>query len=447
MNKKTSKMAPIVLGLALFSMFFGAGNLIFPPYLGLQCGTKWLLGFICFLIADIGLAFMAIAAMVGGDGSISGVTGKIGKIPSLILNTAVVVCIGPLLAIPRTAATTFETSIQPILPHASLLIFSIIFFGITIALTIRPSSVIDILGKVLTPLLVLILAIVIAAGIIHPLGEIQAPTTQYVVREGILNGYQAMDVLGALGFAIIIINSIKSQGITETKERNKFMLMACGLAGTLLLLVYGGLSYLGATAGTLYSIEDVSQAQLIVLLVQDLFGFTGVVLLGIVVGLACLTTAIGLTSATAEYFENITHGKVSYKTMVIIIGVFSMLVSNVGLTQIIGIASPILSVVYPTVVALIVLSLLKKWIKNPNVHKGAAIASLIVSIGTVLYGYGVNVPLVSSLPLFAEGLNWIIPTLIGGVIGSFFKSEDYKVLSEAAETTETEEKQRVERGA
>lgn len=156
----------MTIGLALFAMFFGAGSLIFPPYLGLESGTSWFLGFLCFIIADIGLAFVTIVAMVHGDGSVSGITGVVGKIPAHIINTAAIVCIGPFLAIPRTAATTYEMTVVPLLPDAGILIVSIVFFGLTWLFTIRASKVIDILGNVLTPALFLCLVVLIGAGII-----------------------------------------------------------------------------------------------------------------------------------------------------------------------------------------------------------------------------------------------------------------------------------------
>ncbi len=413
----------LVIGLALFAMFFGAGSLIFPPYLGMETGSDWFLGFMCFFIADVGLAFVTIVAMVNGDGSISGVTGVIGKIPSLIMNTAVVVCIGPLLAIPRTAATTYEMTITPLMPGVNAILFSIVFFGLVIVLTIRPSKVVDIVGKFLTPLMVIALIILIGAGIMHPLGEAGAPIIDSTVREGILNGYQAMDVLGALGFAIIIISSVQEHGYTQEKEKIQVTAKSCILSGIMLFLVYGGLTYLGATVSMRYDITTVNQASLIVDITQDLLGFSGVVMLGIIVGLACLTTAIGLTSASAKYFEIITNGKVKYETVVVLIGLFSMVVSNFGLSKIISIATPILSLVYPIVVVLIILSFMKKKLKNSNIYKGAAVLAFLVSLFTLLDSYGVSMAFLHKLPFASFGLNWIVPAIVGGLIGSLCKGK------------------------
>ena len=421
MKENNQKRDILVIGFALFAMFFGAGSLIFPPYLGLESGEDWFLGFICFFLADVGLAFVTIVAMINGSGSISSITGVVGKIPALIMNTAVIICVGPLLAVPRTAATTYEMTILPILPSVNIVLFSIIFFCLVIILTIRPSKVVDIVGKFLTPLMVIALIILIGFGIARPLGGYSTPIVDSVVREGILNGYQAMDVLGALGFAILIINTVREHGYTENKDRINVTAKACILAGIMLFLVYCGLTYLGATVSTIYNIAEVNQASLIVDITQDLLGHFGVVMLGIIVGLACLTTAIGLVSAAAAYFEGISNGKIRYEVVVVIIGIFSMVVSNFGLTMIINIATPILSLLYPAVVVLIVLSFFKQKLKNKNIYKGAAGVTLVVSLLSLIDTYGVAIPFLQRLPFASAGLNWILPAIIGGLLGALIR--------------------------
>lgn len=408
----------LVIGLALFAMFFGAGSLIFPPYLGMESGTQWFLGFFLFIVMDVGLAFVTMVAMINGDGSINGVTGVIGRIPALILNTVVVVCVGPLLAIPRTAATTYEMTIVPLFPEAKPVVISIIFFALTFILTIRPSKVVDIVGKFLTPLMVLALVVLIIVGVISPLGPISEPAIDNVVAEGIINGYQAMDVLAALGFALVICSTVTGRGYTEHKERTRITTISCVLAGVLLFIIYCGLTYLGTTYSTLENIANVNQASLIVTITECLLGRFGVIMLGVIVGLACLTTAIGLTAAAAEYFDGITHGKLKYGVVVGIICAFSAVVSSFGLSTIISIAIPILCVVYPVVVCLILLSFFKKKLRNRNVYKGAALAAFIVSLLTIAVTYGLPFQFIDVLPLSEYQLNWIIPAVVGGIIGA-----------------------------
>lgn len=429
MQNTHKRSDPLVIGLALFAMFFGAGSLIFPPYLGMESGTQWFLGFLLFIIMDVGLAFVTMVAMINGDGSISGVTGVIGKSPALILNTAVVVCIGPLLAIPRTAATTYEMTITPIIPGTSPVLVAVIFFTLVFVLTIKPSKVVDIVGKFLTPLMVAALIVLVVAGVISPLGPISEPAINNVVAEGIINGYQAMDVLGALGFAIVICSTVTDRGYTEYKERTRITTISCILAGVLLFIIYCGLTYLGATYSTLDNIANVNQASLIVTITECLLGRFGVIMLGIIVGLACLTTAIGLTAAAAEYFESITHSKLKYGVVVGIICVFSAVVSSFGLSAIISIATPILCVVYPVIVCLILLSFFKKKLRNRNLYKGTALAAFVVSLLTIGATYGLPFQFIDVLPLSEYQLNWIIPAIIGGIIGALIPQKRKKTIN------------------
>ena len=198
----------IVVGFALFSMFFGAGNVIFPPYLGMESGPQWLAGFSAYFIADIGLALAAMFALLR-VGSSEAVLQRVGRVPSEILMCAIILCVGPMVAIPRTSASTFEMAIAPNLPGVSAVVFSVLFFALILALCIRESAVVDIVGKVLTPLLLAGLAAIIIKGIVTPLGTI-APEAKIdsAVVTGVKAGYQTMDALAALPFGIIVLQSV-----------------------------------------------------------------------------------------------------------------------------------------------------------------------------------------------------------------------------------------------
>ena len=198
----------IVVGFALFSMFFGAGNVIFPPYLGMESGPAWLAGFSAYFIADIGLALAAMFALLR-VGSSEAVLQRVGRVPAEILMCAIILCVGPMVAIPRTSASTFEMAIAPNLPGVSAVVFSVLFFALILALCIRESAVVDIVGKVLTPLLLVGLFTIIIKGVITPLGDI-APLAQIdnVAVTGIKAGYQTMDALAALPFGIIVLQSV-----------------------------------------------------------------------------------------------------------------------------------------------------------------------------------------------------------------------------------------------
>jgi LIVCS family branched-chain amino acid:cation transporter len=418
MNKRT--MDVITVGFALFAMFFGAGNLIFPPFLGLTSGTQWVTGFTGFIIADVGLALITVLAAAKAGGSMSAIMDLGGKRLGAFIGAAIMICIGPLLAIPRTGATTFEMGIAPVMPGFSPILFSIIFFGLTLVLTIKPSKVVDIVGQFLTPALLIALAVLIIKGIMSPIGEISTEQMiPNVFSNGIVQGYQTMDALGAAAFAAVIISSLVNKGYTEEKEKIKLTLMSSVVAAIGLLLVYGGLTYLGATVSTMYP-ADVSQAALVVEITKHLLGFPGMILLGVIVGLACLTTSIGLTAAVADYFATATNGKLKYEHLVIGISVFSTVVANFGVNAIIKVSAPILTILYPVTVVLVILSIFSNVIKNHAIYKGAVYVTLAISILTVAQGFGVTVPFIDSLPLASLGFNWIVPAIIGGIVGSFF---------------------------
>ena len=417
MQKRTNTIRDIiVVGFALFSMFFGAGNVVFPPYLGMEAGPQWLAGFSAYFIADIGLALLGMFALLR-VGSSEAVTLRVGKVPSEILMCAIILCIGPMVAIPRTSATTFEMAIAPNLSGVSPVLFSVLFFAVILALCIKESAVVDIVGKVLTPLLLLGLFAIIVKGIVTPLGEIAAlPQIANVAVTGIKAGYQTMDALAALPFGIIVLQSVTAKGYDSGKKQFRVVSGAAVLAGVLLLAVYMGLAYLGATVSAQYT-GAIGRAQLIMAIVEALMGKVGMILFGVVVGLACVTTAIALTSSAAAYFAELCRGKVSYKAFVIAICVFSAVVSNLGLDRIVAVAAPVLDVIYPPTLVLIFISLLMPRVPD-RVSRGAVIGALITSALCTLTAHGVRIPFVASLPLYGLGLSWLLPAAVFGLAAS-----------------------------
>lgn len=404
----------VVVGFALFSMFFGAGNVVFPPYLGMQSGTQWFSGFLFYFIADIGLAMMTLFAILRNNGP-DRITGHIGRIPSTVLMSAIILCIGPMVAIPRTAATTYEMAIAPLTSSVSPVVFSVLFFVVILLLSVKESAVVDIVGKVLTPLLLLGLLVLIAKGVISPLGKItSAPVVSGVAATGIRAGYQTMDVLAAMAFGIIVLKSAQEKGYEDGKGKTKMISGAALLAGVLLLLVYLGLTYLGATVANRFNIH-ITRAELVIHIVEMLLGKAGLIIFGVVVALACMTTAVALVSSSASFFAKLCRGKVKYSAFVIIICVFSAVVSNLGLDRIIAIASPVLDVVYPPTLVLIVLSLFGDRVHN-WVHRSAVIGALLTSLLTTVSTYGVRVPFLQKLPLASLGLGWIVPAVAFGLV-------------------------------
>lgn len=426
MRNKSVKDA-IVIGFALFAMFFGAGNLIFPPYLGVISGSSWITGFTGFILSDVGLALLAILAAAKCNGDINKVLGRSGKNLAIILGSAIMICLGPLVAIPRTSATTFEMGVQPLFSGFSPILFSIIFFAATFILTIKPSKVVDIIGAYLTPALLVALAILIIKGIIIPIGEMSStPLIENLFSEGIKQGYQTMDALGAVALSAVIITSLANKGYKDEEQKVKLTLKSGVVAAIGLVLVYGGLTYLGATVSTMYGI-DVVRTKLIVEITASLLGTPGKVILAIIVALACLTTSIGLTSATAQFFEKITYGKLKYELIVTVVCVFSAVVSNFGVSTIIQFAAPILDIIYPATMVLVIMTLFGTKIKNDNAFKGATYTALLVSILTVANNMDiVNISFINELPFSTLGFNWIVPVLIGGIIGNLIPSHSQR---------------------
>ena len=244
MNKKSDV---IVVGFALFAMFFGAGNLIFPPYLGVISGSGWPLAMGGFLITGIGLTLMGIVAIAISGTSINDMADRVHPKFGALLGSVIMIIIGPLFAIPRTAATTYEIAMVPTMPGFSNILFIIIFFAITLYFSIRPASVVDSIGKVLTPVLLIVLLNIIGKGIITPIGETITLTDAAGFSRGFTEGYQTMDALGSVILASIIIESVIAKGYTDKKTRVSMTIKAGIIAAAGLMVVYVGLMYVGAT--------------------------------------------------------------------------------------------------------------------------------------------------------------------------------------------------------
>ena len=415
MNRKKHVTDSIVVGFALFAMFFGAGNVVFPPYIGMHAGEQWANGFLFYFIADIGLALVAMFAILHAGGA-DNITGRIGHVASKVLMCAVILCIGPMVAIPRTAATTLEMSVTPFFSGMSPVVFSIIFFAVILLLSIKQSAVIDIVGKILTPALLIGLLVLIVKGFVSPIGDIvdTGVSASEVTVNGIKSGYQTMDVLAAMAFGIIILSSADEKGYTDSKSAAKMIGIAAALSGVLLLIVYFGLTYLGATASTVFP-TDISRANLVIGIVELLLGKAGLIIFAIVIALACITTAVALVSSAASFFAKLANDKISYSVFVVVICVSSAVISNLGLDMIIAIATPVLDIVYPPMLVLILLS----WFGDKlhkSVYVSSVAGSLIASVLATAELYGMSVPVIDSLPLASLGLGWLTPAAVFGLV-------------------------------
>ncbi|KOR80742.1 branched-chain amino acid transport system II carrier protein [Peribacillus frigoritolerans] len=429
MSQKAPLSFVIVTGLMLFALFFGAGNLIFPAMLGQSAGTNLWSASLGFIITGVGLPFITILAFgFSGKNDVQSLASRAHPLFGIIFTVVLYLSLGPLFALPRTGSVSYEIGIKPFLSNdvgfLPLLIFTIIYFGVACLLSINPSKMLDIVGKILTPLLLIFIGILIVVAIINPMGEIQSPVADYSDNsffKGFKEGYLTMDTLAAFAFGIIVINAIKDKGITSRKEVLGFCLKAGLIAATLLVIVYTSLVYVGAT-----SVEKLGQlgngGDVLAQASNHFFGQGGAVLLGLIVIAACLTTSIGLITACATYFNKILPA-VSYKSYVVIFSVFSAAVANVGLTKLISITVPVLTALYPVAIVLIVLTFFHSLFKGKSeVYLGSLLLTAIISVMDGIVASGIKLDAVSDLftqylPLYSVGVGWVIPAIIGGVLG------------------------------
>ncbi|MDU1314700.1 MAG: branched-chain amino acid transport system II carrier protein [Clostridium septicum] len=400
----------IVIGFALFSMFFGAGNLIFPAFLGHTLGKDFFLGIIGFIITGVGLPLLAILACSKGDGTFETLAGKIDKKFAVLCTAILFIAIGPMLGIPRTAATTYELTIHPFFPNISPLVAMTIYFLINLFFVLRSSSVIDAIGKYLTPALLIILTIIIIKGIFMPIGKIVNTNATSVLPSALLQGYQTMDAIAALLFAGIITTSLISKGYKE-KQMPSMILKSSLVAVIGLAFVYGGLMYIGAQTVNLAP-SDIGKTGLLLLISKSVLGNIGTTLIGVAMGLACLTTSIGLLTAGATFFEKVSKGKLSFKLNAIVLAIISLGIACLGVDKIVVLSEPILNVLYPVSITLIVTTLLSKYITNIKAVKLGVYTSLI--FGLLFAIPGLNL---SFIPLANIGFGWVLPTLLAICLG------------------------------
>ncbi|MCT4660391.1 MAG: branched-chain amino acid transport system II carrier protein [Tissierellales bacterium] len=412
----------IVVGAALFAMFFGAGNLIFPPALGLASGNHWFSCFLGFFLTGIVLPVMGVLTVSKIGGSIDVMGNKVGYHFSKVMTLLVVLAIGPLLAIPRTGATVFEIGVQPTFPNVSPILVSIIYFGITLAFVMKPSGIVDKIGKILTPILLVVISTIIIKGIFFPIGTPISTDMAVPFASGFTEGYQTMDALGAVLLGSIVLLALKDKGYKDHKTQLKMATKAGLLAGAGLAFVYGGLLYLGATGSGTFE-AGLDKTSLIMAIATSILGSAGQGALSVVVSAACLTTSIGLTAVCGEAFVKLFNNKISYKATVIGTTLFSATMSVIGVEAIVGLAVPILTIVYPLVIILIGMNFFGDKIKNNAFYIGAVAGALPISLIDAFKDMGIfkaigieeAYNLTQHLPFAAHGFAWVVPAIVCSV--------------------------------
>ena len=415
------------VGFALFAMFFGAGNLILPPFIGLRTEGEWGMALLGFFITAILAPFLGVLMVAKTGTHFTDLGKKTHPWLIKILTLLVILCIGPLVAIPRTAATTFEVGIQPLLPAFPKVWFIVLFFAVVTVLSISKSKIVSIIGRFLTPFLLIVLVVLIVLGVCFPPDSITS--TAFTATEsfslGFLEGYQTMDLLASVIFAGIVIAAVIDSGYTSRNERVS-VTFAAGMLSTLcLLFIYGGLIYLGAT--TDYPLTDsVQRTELLLHISHSVLGKWGTITVALAIGFACLTTAIALTSAVGLFFEEVTHQRIPYKVGAIACTLISLVLSINTVDNIINYAIYILLFIYPIVSTLIITVLFFDRFVNSKLPYIlsvliTAIISTIDSCQTLELPFDKLYEIKSLLPLSDYGLEWFLPALLTFIITAFIK--------------------------
>ncbi len=432
MDAKISRSNYVFLGFTLFALFFGAGNLIFPAELGQYSGENLFIAAVGFAITGVGLPLLGIMAIgFSNSNNLQALAGRVHPIYGLLFTVMLYLTIGPFFAAPRTGAVAYEIGFAPFISEANLdlglFIFTVVFFGITLWLSLNPAKLVDRIGKILAPALVLLLAVLLITAFFNPMSEIGDAQNDYVSAPfftGFVEGYNTMDALASLVFGIIVINAVSNMGIKSRKG----ILSATGKAGLvavfLLGIIYLGIAYLGATSTGELGLFDTG-GPVLSGAASHYFGTVGMILLAILITLACLTTSIGLMTACGEYFNTIMPG-ISYKLFVTLFTTLTFVIANFGLAQIINYSLPVLMFLYPLAMAIIILAFASPLFKHKQFVYVLTIivtfaVSIIDGIKTLCDTLEINQfswlkPIISFyekyLPLYAEGLGWVVPFMI-----------------------------------
>ncbi|KOO04997.1 branched-chain amino acid transport system II carrier protein [Vibrio nereis] len=436
--KQTLKLTDIIaVGFMLFAFFLGAGNIIFPPFAGQLAGDNLLPAMTGFLLTAVGLPLITIIAIALAGGSWEHMTKDLPKRAAIIMAVLIFIIIGPAFAAPRTGLVAYEMAVKPFIADAGqfhLTAFSVIFFAVAMLFAWFQGRLIDMIGKVLTPVLFIGLITLAIAVFVDPQGEVLAAQGEYLaypLQKGFLEGYNTMDTFASLMFGVLVVDALRSKGITDDAATTKYLISAAFIAAAGLAFVYISLFYLGATSAAVAGGADNGGA-ILSAYVQSLFGPYGQLVLSAIVLLACLTTAIGLISACSDYFRSISA--VPYKAWVIIIGTACAVVANVGLSQLISLSVPVLFALYPVAIALVALTFVRKLLPNPKVaYRVVILVSLLFALIDAAKVAGVDVSALNVLPLFDVGMGWLLPTA-AAIVAMFFvaKSAEPSFVEEAA---------------
>ena len=422
----------------LFGLFFGAGNLIFPVYMGQMAGRHIWQAAAGFLITGVGMPLMGVAALgISRSSGLYEMGLKVSHGFSLVFTCLLYLTIGPFFAIPRCATTSFTVGLEQVLPQGNeklyLLLFSLAFFAAVLFFALRPGKILVWVGKVLNPCFLLFLAVLIVSAMLRPTAAVAdvVPEGKYAAQPfftGFLEGYNTMDALASLAFGIIVVQVIRDLGVQEPGAIAGSTVRAGVMSCLLMALIYVAVAIVGAQSrGALPAAANggVAFAQI----ARYYLGNIGLIVLAATVTLACLKTAVGLITGCAETFSALFEKGTSYKAWAITFSAVSFVFANLGLDAIIKYSVPVLMLLHPIAIMLIVLTLCGKLFKNdPVVFRWtitftaiAAIydmfAALPKGLWSALHGEEIKAVAEKLLPLAGQGLGWLCPAALGLVIG------------------------------
>ena len=423
---KLTKEKMLLISFMLFSLFFGAGNLIFPPFLGQNAGNKTPLAMLGFLLTAVVLPVLGVIVVAQFDG-LDKLAANAGKKFALVFTLLIYLSIGPGLGIPRAASVPFEMAVAPYLPQGAntrlcMVIYSLVFFVIAFWLCLNPGKLVERIGHFLTPSLLTLLRVLFFTFLFKGNVDIARPQPAYAAApflKGFSEGYQTMDTIAALNFGLVIATTLRSFGINNEKDLIKHTIYAGLFAGSILAMVYMMLSYMGMCSSNVYTIQD-NGAWTLRNIVYQLYGPVGAYLLAAIFSLACLTTCVGLINSISQYFS-VLFKRISYRKWVFIIVSFSFLICNLGLNAILGISIPILNGIYPVAIVLIILGLTHRYnggnkFAYPMVIAGTSVVSVVYALDEAGFSIGFVTDICKKLPLYSMGFCWVCVAAVMYVI-------------------------------
>ncbi len=434
MKEKLTPRQLALIGSTLFGLFFGAGNLIFPLILGAKAGSALPLALLGLLITAVGIPLLGVMSMgISRSEGLLELSGRVSPAFRVLFTCALYLTIGPLFAIPRCAATSFTIGVLPFAGEKVWLwqlLFTVLFFAAVLYFSLKPSKILDSVGKLLNPAFLLFLGIMLITALVKPVQSFSSvpPIEDYVnssFSAGFLQGYDTLDALASLAFGIIVIRSVRQLGVTEPGRVAVSTVKAGAVSMALMALIYAATALVGAQSYGLYAQRlgdsGFTGGDAFAIIAQHYFGRAGALILAATVTLCCLKTAVGLVTSCAETFEEMFPGKLKYSQWAVLFSGVSLLISNIGLSEIIRFSAPVLYFLYPLAIVLILLGLLGRFFGHARrVYQWTMLLTWLAALLELARVVGLDAvaePAARFLPFYAYGLGWVVPAAVGFAVG------------------------------